>query len=248
MRLATTVALFTCVAAVCAGQTPTSAPSGRALLVLTPAQIDPSRLLPPPPADGSPKQLSELDAVRQLVASRSASRLQQAMWDNEHENATLFAPTLGTAFDLTRLPATARLLETIENDQAIAASRAKEYFKRRLPAMIAMPSAYQAWTCDKTDRAPSTRSPRSYPSGHATLGYAVGGVLATLMPRHAQAILGRASDYAYSREVCGDHYQSDVEAGQVLGTALATMLLNAEALKPQLDAAQAELRAAFLDE
>ena len=74
----------------------------------------------------------------------------------------------------------------------------------------------------------------------------MGVVLAALIPEKSQAILSRAADYAYSREVCGDHYHSDVDASRALGTAVGTMLLNNAALRPQIDAAKTELRAAHV--
>ena len=107
-------------------------------------------------------------------------------------------------------------------------------------------SEMREWTCDTADRKPDSRPLRSYPSGHATLGYSVGVVLSALIPEKSQAILVRAADYAYSREVCGDHYHSDVEASRAFGTALGVLLLNNAALKPQIDAAKAELRAAHI--
>jgi hypothetical protein len=214
---------------------------GRTLKYLTAAQIDPSRLLPPPPADGSRAQQEEMAAVKTLIRSRTPERFAQAKWDAEHENATLFASTLGPAFDLAKLPATARLLEAVQNDQAIAASMAKDFFKRKFPVTAAVPEAYNEWTCDAGDHKPASRGLRSYPSGHATLGYSMGGVLAALIPEKSQAILARAADYAYSREVCGDHYHSDVEASHALGNALAVLFLNNEGLKPLVDAARAEL-------
>jgi acid phosphatase (class A) len=109
-----------------------------------------------------------------------------------------------------------------------------------------MPASYREWTCDNDDRKPQSRPLRSYPSGHATLAFSVGVVLADLMPEKSQAILARAADYAYSREVCGDHYHSDVDASRALGTAVGIMLLESEAAKPQIEAARTELRAAHL--
>jgi acid phosphatase (class A) len=41
-----------------------------------------------------------------------------------------------------------------------------------------------------TDRKPESRPLRSYPSGHATLGYSVGVVLAAMIPEKSQVILG----------------------------------------------------------
>ncbi|HEY7337607.1 MAG TPA: phosphatase PAP2 family protein [Bryobacteraceae bacterium] len=140
----------------------------------------------------------------------------------------------------------ARLLTNVLNDQSIAASAAKDYFKRKFPVTAAMPASYREWTCDNDDRKPQSRPLRSYPSGHATLAFSVGVVLADLMPEKSQAILARAADYAYSREVCGDHYHSDVDASRALGTAVGIMLLESEAAKPQIEAARTELRAAHL--
>jgi acid phosphatase (class A) len=185
-------------------------------------------------------------AVKRLIHSRTAERYAQAAWDAQHEDATPFAATIGPAFVLAKLPATARLLESVLHDQAIAASAAKDYFHRKFPVTAEMPSSYREWTCDTPDRKPDSRPLRSYPSGHATLGYSVAVVLAALVPERSQALMIRAADYAYSREVCGDHYHSDVEASRALGTALGVMLLENAVLKPQIDAAKAELRAAHL--
>lgn len=236
-----------CWAAAASAQTPSPAPRiPKALVYLTSEQIDPSRLLAPPPKDGSPMQQEEMAAVKRLIHSRTAERYARATWDANHEDATPFAETIGPAFDLAKLPASAKLLESVLHDQAVAASTAKDYFHRKFPVSAEMPASYREWTCDTPDRKPDSRPLRSYPSGHATLGYSVGVVLAALIPEKSQAILLRAADYAYSREVCGDHYHSDVEASRAFGTALGVMLLESASLKPQIDAAKAELRAAHL--
>jgi acid phosphatase (class A) len=226
-------------------QTP-SPKAPKALVFLKSAQIDPSRLLPPPPRDGSEVQQNEMAAVKHLIETRSPERYKRAVWDAEHEDATPFAAAIGEGFNLAKLPATAQLLKNVLNDQSIVASAAKDFFKRKFPVTAAMPASYREWTCDKDDRKPESRPLRSYPSGHATLAYSVGVVLADLIPEKSQAILARAADYAYSREVCGDHYHSDVDASRSLGTAVGVMLLESEAAKPQIEAARAELRAAHL--
>jgi acid phosphatase (class A) len=246
MRKTQVITLVCWAAAAFAQSTSPSPKTPKTLVYLTPQQIDPSRLLTPPPADGSPKQQEEMGAVKRLIQSRSAERYAQATWDAEHEDATPFATAIGPAFDLAKLPATSKLLDSVLHDQAIAASTAKDYFHRKFPVTAEMPAVYRPWTCDVPDRKPESRPLRSYPSGHATLGYSVGVVLAALIPEKSQAILLRAADYAYSREVCGDHYHSDVEASRALGTALGVMLLENAALKPQIEAARAELRKAHL--
>ena len=247
MKRLTLISGLACMAAAVSAQTAPRAPRAQKTLVyLTPAQIDPSRLLEPPAKDGSEIQQREMAAVKRLIKARTPERFAQAKWDAEHEDATPFAATIGPAFDLQKLPATARLLESVLHDQAIAASTAKDYFRRKFPVTAEMPASYSEWTCDSGDRKPESRPLRGYPSGHATLGYSVGVVLAALVPERAQAILTRAADYAYSREVCGDHYHSDTQASRALGTAVGVLLLNNAALKPQIDAARAELRAAHV--
>jgi acid phosphatase (class A) len=226
-----------------------SAPGPKKLKFLTPAEIDPGRLLPPPPADGSDTQKQEMTDLKRLLKARTPQRFEQAKWDQDHEDASAFAAVLGPQFDLKALPATARLLADVENDQSVAASTAKEYFHRVFPAVIdtsitdlnCSPAAVRAGAAK-----PGGRVRRSYPSGHATLGYSVGVVLATLIPEKEQAIQARAADYALSREVCAEHYHSDVDASHVLGTAVGIMLLNNAALRPEIEAAKAELRASHL--
>jgi acid phosphatase (class A) len=213
------------------------------MLFLNPQDVNPAQLLPPPAKDGSEMQQREMAEVKRLILTRSKERHEQAVWDARHEDPTAFLAALGPKMDLAKLPATAKLLADVLNDQTVATGAAKEYFKRKFPVRAEMPGeSYGQWTCDEGDRKPESRPLRSYPSGHATMAYTFGVVLAALVPEKAQAVLTRSADYAYSREICGDHYHSDVEAGHVLGTTLGVLLLQNEALKPELEAARKELQ------
>lgn len=218
----------------------------RTLKFLAPADVDPSRLVPPPPKDGSDTQKRELAEVKRLIKTRTPERLAQAKWDNEHEDPSAFAAVIGPGFDLSKLPATAKLLEEVQNEQAVANSRAKFFFNRSNPVVAEAAVDYADWTCDTPARNPAGRPMRSYPSGHVTMGYTFAIILAELIPEKSQAILARAADYGYSREVCGDHYHSDIEASHAFGTAIGILVLNNAALKPHIEAAKAELRAARL--
>lgn len=220
------------------GAAPATKPR-KALQVLTPEQVDPARLLPPPPAAGSAAQQLDLAAVQRAYRERSPDRYAQAKWDDAHESPEVFVATLGPGFDLAKLPQTAKLLALVLNEQSVSANIAKRYFLRTRP-----------WALDTgmvpCDAKPGADPRTSYPSGHATLGYSVGAVLADLIPEKSQAILARATDYAYSREVCGDHFPSDVEASHVLGSAVALQLLANPKVAPMVEAARAELHAAGL--
>jgi acid phosphatase (class A) len=206
---------------------------------------NPPQLLSPPAKDGSEAQQHELAEVKRLIETRTKERHEQAHWDASHEDPTPWNAAIGPDFDLTKLPATAKLLADVLNDQTVATSLAKDYFKRKFPVAAAMPGdSYGLWSCDDVDRKPEARPLRSYPSGHATMSYTFGIVLAALIPEKAQIILARSADYASSREVCGDHYHSHVEAGHVLGTVLGSLLLHNEMFKPEMEAAREELKRA----
>jgi acid phosphatase (class A) len=203
---------------------------------LKPADLDPSLVLPPPPADDAAAAVEGRAELHRIAASlRTPERLAQARHDDEVEDVRAFADVLGPAFNLERLPATARLFADLRSEDSVAAKRAKAYFKRERPFL-------NDRALDVCDDGHDVKN--SYPSGHATMGYAAAAVLADLAPGHAQAILARASDYAESRLVCGVHYRSDLEAGHVLGTALVARLMTRPAFVAELEAARAELTAA----
>ena len=194
----------------------------------------PQRVLALPPARGSDEEARELDFVRKQVAAASAERTAQALWDNDHEDATLYNAVLGR--DLTKLPATWGLLAEVQNEADAAADQAKEAFGRVRPYGIDQTIK----TCVKSD---PTKALRSYPSGHATVGYSVGWALAKLMPDFAPYILDRARDYAQSRVICGVHFASDTEASHVLATMITERLLVDPRMAAKVAAARAELAA-----
>jgi acid phosphatase (class A) len=230
-----------------AADTPVATPSDmsaaakpkKVLQVLTPEQVDPTRILPAPSADGSDAQQAELAELHRLYLTRTPERLAQAEWDDTHETSALFAGVIGPGFDLARLPRTDELLKLVENEQSVSANIAKRHFLRNRP-----------WAVDPSlkacDYKPNANPKSSYPSGHATLSYSVGFVLADLLPEKAEAILARAADYAYSREVCAAHYASDIEASHVLGTVVAMRLLANPKVASMVEVSRAELRAAGL--
>jgi acid phosphatase (class A) len=248
MGITVMTAMASAVCAQVAPSAPTTPPTKKTLKFLTPSEVDPGRLLPPPPKDGSENQVREMAEVKRLIKERTPERHAQAVWDDAHEDISAFAATIGPGFDLNKLPATAKLFADVQNDENIANITAKAFFHRKFPVAAESAVNYRDWSCEADVNPPGDRPLRSYPSGHATMGYSFGIILAALIPEKSQAILARAADYAYSREVCGDHYHADIEASHALGTATGLMLLNNAALKPEIEAARAELRAAHLTE
>ena len=207
----------------------------KVLHYLSPADINPSRIIPPPPEDGSDIHKAELAELHRVIAARNSGRFALAQWDDEHEDPSMYAPLLGLKVDMASLPATAELLSLVQDDASLAATAGKDKFKRKRP-WAADPSIQ---TCDPDDK-PLT----SYPSGHATLGYSLGMTLAAMMPDKADSLMARADEYAYSRELCGSHYASDTRASQALAAAFVTVLLKNPEFQAKMEASKAELRRA----
>lgn len=229
------LALATPVAFAQTTEAPKPAKPKKVLMVLTGDQVDAHRLIAPPPAEGGEQHRAELAELHRIIAGASPDRMAQARWDDEHEDPSAFYAVMGPGFDLAKLPATAALFKLVMNDQSYAASAAKAAFPRNRP----WASDSSIKTCDPDDK-PLT----SYPSGHATMGYSVATVFATLAPEKAEAIMARARDYAFSREICGAHYPSDTEASHALGAVVASELLASPALQDKIAAAKTELRQA----
>lgn len=167
-----------------------------------------------------------------LIAVAPQPRLDQARQDDLQENPAIFDAAAGRT--LSALPATWALLKQVQADADRTANAAKDLFPRTRP-----------WGVDATlhacDAKPGSRPVRSYPSGHAVLGYSVGYVLAQLLPSRAAAIQARAADYALSREYCAAHFPSDTEASHVLGTVIGERSLADPALAGRIVAARREL-------
>lgn len=49
----------------------------------------------------------------------------------------------------------------------------------------------------------------------------MGTVLARMLPEKRDELYARIADYGHSRMIAGVHYRSDIDAGKVLGSALA---------------------------
>jgi acid phosphatase (class A) len=233
-RLLLTGAAFAALAfAPVLAQAPAAPP--KVLRYVSQADISPGRLIPPPPEDGSDIAKAELAELHRLVTARTNERFTLAKWDDDHEDPSMYAPTLGLKFDMPSLPVTAELLAIIQDDASLAATAGKDRFKRKRPWAVDATIP----TCDPDDK-PLT----SYPSGHATLGYSLGMTLAVLIPEKADILMARADEYAFSRLLCGSHYASDTRASQALAASLVTALLKNPQFQAKLEAARAELKAA----
>ena len=198
-------------------------------------QFDPSHFLPPAPAQDSARTQTELAELRAIAASSGAEEKAAAAKDAKDESPDIFNGVIG--FDIATMPETNKLLTMVAEEEDTDSKVAKAYFHRIRP-YSADPSLK---TCEPIKPG---KAANSYPSGHATLAFSMGVVLAELLPAKSQAILARSGQYAERRLVCGVHYRSDIVAGQQFGTILALRLMENPAFRAQMEKARAELRAA----
>jgi acid phosphatase (class A) len=207
----------------------------RTPIFVSPAQLDMSALLPPPPASGSWQEMAEFADLHRIQETRTSERIKHAKNDDAEESIFLFADLLGPKFRRESLPLTAQLSDHVKNDESIIVNPAKTFFKR--------PRPYHAdATLKPVCKTSEDRTNFSYPSGHGTTGYLEALVLIQMIPEKRAAIMARADDYALSREVCGVHYASDEAASKVTAYAMMALMTNNQQFKTELAAAKAELR------
>jgi acid phosphatase (class A) len=199
-----------------------------------PDAVNPIALLPPPPANQSFETTEELKSLHQIAADRSAKATAQALADSKNETVFLFAPALGAGFTPTNFRATTALFKKVASDAEFFEHPAKKFWQRPRPYSLD-PSLVPA--C-----ANSTGKTFSYPSGHSTEAWTQGMVLAALLPAKSDAIHARAQEFAFEREICGVHYSSDIEAGHVLGVAIAGKILASPEFQQESTAARLELQ------
>ncbi len=204
---------------------------------LKPGQLEAATILPTPPANDSWKTIAELAELHRIEQTRTPAEVAQARADEAEESIFLFSGLLGTEFTREHLPLTALLSDRVRGSASVAMSGAKDTFRR--PRPYHLDSSLKP-VCKTTD----DRKNYSYPSGHGVSGYLFALVVAQMVPDKRDAILARADEYAYHREVCGVHYPSDEAASRVAAYAIYGALQGSAQFKADLEKAAAEFRAA----
>jgi acid phosphatase (class A) len=197
-------------------------------------------LLPPPPAEGSPRAAADLDVHRSTRALRDTPRWRLAAQDAELRfpaAAATFQCALGAPVTAERTPHLNMALRRTLADAGLATYRAKDHYNRTRPFV-----ALKETSCSPAEE-PRLVKDGSYPSGHAALGWAWGLVLASVAPERADALLQRAYAFGQSRVICGVHWQSDVDAGRVVGAAAFARLQSDPTFTAQLALARKEIAA-----
>ena len=237
MRTRTSLVALVLGAALLAAGADAEAPTG----YLPAPGLQVEALLPAPPAPGSPAQAADEARFAETRALEGSARWALAAADADSGSDPMlrsFGCALGAQAGAASTPRLTRLVDRLKADGDLASEGLKARFARPRPpvthpdAPLCIPRA--AWM---------GQSP-SYPSGHAMAGWATALVLAEIAPARSGAVLARGREIGDSRVICGVHYQTDVEAGRLLGAALVARLHAEPAFQADLAAARAELAAA----
>jgi acid phosphatase (class A) len=149
--------------------------------------------------------------------------------------AETFSCALGVKVSQQRTPRLYLLLQRTVVDAGQSTAAAKRKYQRQRPFEvtgdeICVPSDEQA-----------LRGNASYPSGHASVGYLWGEVLAAVAPGRAAAVRERGLQFGISRAVCRLHWISDIDAGRTVGEAVMSALGEKPEFVADLMAARTEV-------
>jgi len=202
---------------------------------------DSLELLGPPPAEGSATLARDEEARTATIPLRGKPRWDLARLDADlqfPQPAKNFSCALGIDINEKKTPHVYRLMQKVLTDAGLSTYGVKNAYNRIRPFVV-----HNEGTC-YPDQEPLLRNDGSYPSGHTAAGWAWALVLSEVDPERTNALLKRGIEFGQSRVICNAHWQSDVDAGRIMGAAtVARLHSNAEFLA-DLKAARKEVKAA----
>lgn len=201
--------------------------------------IDAATIIGPPPTPDSPRGKAErvqFEETRKLVNTETWSRAIADADLSGKNGMKAFSCAAGVTLSAEATPTLAALLLRLTDDAAKIYQPAKAVFQRPRP-----PVGNTAPIC--VPREDWINTDGSYPSGHGLIGWAWASVIAELVPEKASPILARGKAFGDSRIICGVHFQSDVEAGRYLGSAMVTRLHDDPGFMADLAKAREEVKA-----
>jgi len=198
-------------------------------------------LLGAPPKPDSAALARDEEARRAALALRGPAREALAATDAELSfpgPANTFSCAMGTQISEKTTPHLYTLMQRTLTDAGGSTYAGKNAYNRTRPFVV-----HDEGTCRK-DMEPLLRTDGSWPSGHSAAGWAWGLILAEVNPARATELMTRGLAYGQSRVICNAHWQSDVDAGRIMGAATVASLHSNPAFLKDLAAAKEEIQAA----
>ncbi len=187
-------------------------------------EVSSLEFLPPPPAAESPDMARDEALYQQTRALKGSDRWNQATFDADYAldgNAGVwFVDSFGITISKKNTPDLYALMSLAYPYIIKSSSSAKNEYQRVRPYVL---HKDYGQTCDPGQEE-TLKNNGSYPSGHSTLGWGMALLLAELSPERKGEIYKRGYELGQSRVICGFHWQSDVDAGRMLGAAVISQL------------------------
>lgn len=216
-----------------------SLPGAPAQGYLAPAQRpDLTKVLAEPPAAGSPRAIADAAIFDESRALKDTPRWKRAADDVSGSTYKHFEQALGVRLTEAETPILTALLARAGEDRSVVGV-AKIHWGTRRP-YIGKPDAP---VCEA--KSAHLAGNPDYPSGHSAFGMHAAMILAEVAPSRADALYARGRDYAESRWICGSHSVSAAEAGMQSGAVLYAAEHASPFFRRDLEAARAEVDAAF---
>lgn len=196
--------------------------------------------IPPAPKEGDTRNTLDWEIFRKTRALEGGDRWKLAQADDSYRPEYLlsaFSCAAGVSLTPQNAPALANILSRTTVDAGLAAEAAKQLYQRTRPFMHNEGNVCIA-------RSAGLDASFDYPSGHASLGWMAGLVVAQLVPDHASSILARGRAYGESRIVCGLHNMSAVEAARTNAAGVYAALQGSSEFTAAMATARQEIDAA----
>lgn len=196
--------------------------------------------IPPAPKEGEARNDLDWKIFRDTRKLEGSDRWKLAQSDDSYLPASLlkdFSCSVGVELTPQNVPTLASIFGRTTVDAGAAAEAAKQLYKRTRPYLH-----NEGNICIAKSEALGRSF--DYPSGHASLGWAAGLVMAQLTPDRASHVLARGRAFGESRVVCGMHNMSAIEAGRTNAAGVFAALQGSAEFVSEMAKARGEVDAA----
>lgn len=209
-----------------------------------PKPVPLSALLLKPPCDSCEETKAELGELQVIDGWRTTKEEDHALLDNDR-SVVQFLDGMDVKVNPSALGAANQFFECVREIVEDEIGEAKITFGRTRPYNLPNNGLHV-----KKDIQPGDS--KSYPSGHAAYGTAVGLLLINMVPELREKIYSRIQDFGRSRMILGVHFRSDIYAGQIAGAAIVASLyddedfrINNKTFREAFEEAKTDLRRAL---
>ena len=202
---------------------------------------DAAKYLPDPPVIGTVPFAYDVNQHITNSKKRSTNEGKSAIEDIElsiERMCTIYSPAFGKSISPTATPQIYKLINRTFLTGKPAYSLAKAKYVRLRPFYLL--NEHTAYIPGENQTNFEQFVSTSYPSGHSSQAWLIAMLLAEINSSNAEAVLARGYKYGQSRVITGYHWQSDVESGRLLDSAIYAHLHASDEFMKMMDLAKEE--------